>query len=267
VSAARRETSARLVHSPAEVAGIRTAARITARVLEELCGAVHAGMTTLLVDQMGGERIRAHGGESAFFGYRGFPGQVCVSLNDEVVHGIGRADRVIRPGDLLKIDVGVRCNGFYGDAARTVCVDAPASDEGRRLTDAAWEALAAGMDAARAGRDVTDIGRAVERCVKRAGFSVVRDFVGHAVGCALHEPLEVPNFDLRPRGQLLKPGMVLAIEPMINAGDYRVRVDADGWTVRTADGRLSAHVEQTVLITEGEAEILTWPKMPSGSTV
>lgn len=266
MSADRREGASRVVHTAAEVAGIREAARITGEVLDELCRAVRPGMTTQLVDQLGGEFIRARGGESAFLNYRGFPGQICISLNDEVVHGIGAAGRVIRPGDLVKLDVGVRRHGFYGDAARTVCAGVAATGVAERLLQAAGEALAAGIAAARGGRDVTEIGRAVERSVRRAGFSVVRDFVGHALGCALHEPLEVPNFEVRPRGQLLVPGMVLAIEPMINAGGYRVRVDPDGWTVRTADGALSAHMEHTVLITDGEAEILTWPKMPSGST-
>lgn len=255
----------RIVYAAAEIAGIREAARVTAVARQEIARLVQPGVTTLWLDQRADEIIRRYGGESAFRGYRGYPGQICISVNDEVVHGIGRADRVIQFGDLVSLDVGIRVNGFVGDTALTVCAGGEPTGLAQRLIDTVRQSLDDGMAAARAGRDVCEIGRAVERRVHAAGFSVVRDFVGHGVGRAVHEPPEVPNFALPPRGPLLEPGMVLAVEPMINAGSHRVKVDADGWTVRSADGSLSAHWEHMILITDGEPEILTCPRTPSES--
>lgn len=249
-----------VVHTAHEVAGIRRAARAAADVRDELVRRVQPGMSTLAVDRLGAELIRQTGGTSAFYQYRGFPGQVCISLNDEVVHGIGRADHIIQPGDLVSLDVGVRLDGCIGDTAATLCAGAPRQADAARLVRAAEECLAAGICAARGGGFVNDIGAAVEQVARGAGFSVVRDFVGHGCGTELHEPPEVPNFALPHRGERLRPGMVLAIEPMINAGGAEVTVDPDGWTVRTSDGTLSAHVEHMVLVTTGEPEILTWPK-------
>jgi len=253
-----------VVHPPATIAGIRDAARATARVLQELSRQVQPGVTTLMLDQLAGQLIRSQGGESAFLGYHGYPGQVCISVNEEVVHGIGRADRVLAPGDLVGLDVGVRLKGCIGDSAATICAGGRPAPVATRLLNTTREALDAAIAAAQCGADVSEIGKAVEMVVKTAGFSVVRDFVGHGCGRDLHEPPEVPNFTTAARGVILQPGMVLAIEPMVNAGGWRVTVDrGDGWTVRTADGSLSAHFEHMVLITEGEAEVLTCPKTPS----
>lgn len=250
-----------IIHSEREIPGIRLAAQAAARVLDELCAAVRPGMSTLELDELAGERIRATGGGSAFLGYHGFPGQICISLNEEVVHGIGRADRVILPGDLVSLDVGVRLDGFIGDNARTLCAGREPSPGQQALLDATREGLMAGIAAAVNGNFVNDISRAVEQVVVNCGFAVVRDFVGHGCGTALHEAPEVPNFAQRQRGARLQPGMVLAIEPMVNQGTHRVNVDpGDKWTVRTADGALSAHFEHMVLITQDNAEILTWPK-------
>ena len=253
-----------VIHTPAEVVAIRAAARATAWVRDELGGAVRPGMTTLELDRLAGELIRQTGGKSAFLGYRGFPGQVCISVNDEVVHGIGRADRVLLPGDLVSLDVGVRLGIGIGDTATTICVGGAPGTVQERLLRVTRDGLAAGIAAARAGNDVCEIGCAVQRVVEAAGFGVVRDFVGHGCGLQLHEPPEVPNFATKPKGPVLRPGMVLAIEPMVNAGTERVTVDGyDHWTVRTEDGSLSAHFEHLVLVTEQEAEILTCPKTPA----
>ena len=261
----RQERGRRVIHTPDEIAGIRVATAVTAGVMDEIIRIAQPGISTLALDQMAGEIIRQRGGQSAFLNYRGYGRQICISVNDEVVHGMGRADRIIRPGDLVSFDVGVRLNGFVGDMARTLCVGQAPAGVAAKLMEATEAALGAGIAAARAGKDVCEIGKAVEKVVRRAGFSVVRDFVGHGCGCELHEPPEVPNFTLPPRGPVLAPGMVLAIEPMVNAGTFRVVTDPDGWTVRTADGSLSAHAEHMVLITDREAEIITCPKTPSES--
>ncbi|OGV61515.1 MAG: type I methionyl aminopeptidase [Lentisphaerae bacterium RIFOXYB12_FULL_65_16] len=247
-----------VIHTEAEIEGIRRAAQAAARVLDGVCQSVRPGLSTLDLDRTARRLIEDAGGKSAFHGYRGFPGQLCISLNDEVVHGIGRADRILKPGDLVSLDVGVCLDGCIGDTARTVCVVAAPSPEAERLLRITQESLEAGIAAARGGNGVNDIGRAVEATVRRAGFSVVRDFVGHGCGLELHEPPEVPNFSQMTRGALLRPGMVLAVEPMVNVGTHRVTVDPDGWTVRTADGRLSAHFEHMILITRNRPEILTW---------
>ena len=250
-----------VIHTDKDIPGIRAAAQAAALVLAQLCADVRPGMSTLELDALAAQRIAATGGTSAFLGYLGYPAQVCISLNDEVVHGIGRADRIIMPGDLVSLDVGVKLAGFFGDNARTVCVGAEPEPLQNALMEATEKGLAAGIAAARGGRYVNDISRAVEDAVKPYGFAVVQDFVGHGCGSSLHEAPEVPNFAQRARGARLEPGMVLAIEPMVNAGTHRVNVDRyDKWTVRTADGAPSAHFEHMVLITKDNPEILTWPK-------
>jgi methionyl aminopeptidase len=247
-----------VIHSGPAIEGIRRAAKATAAVLAQLAAFVRPGLSTLEVDRRAAELIRDCGGESAFLGYHGFPGTICISLNQEIIHGIGRPDRIIAPGDLVSMDVGVRLHGFIGDCARTVCAGLPPSGQTALLLRAAEEALAAGIAKACSGNYVNDISAAVESVVRRYGFAVVRDFVGHGCGRELHEPPEVPNYDQRARGARLVPGMVLAIEPMVNTGTYRVEIDRlDHWTVRTADGAWSAHVEHMVLITRDKPEILT----------
>ena len=250
-----------VIHTPAEIAGIRRAAAATAEVRDRLAQFVQPGLTTADVDRQAEKLIRQTGGSSAFLGYHGFPGQICISINQEVIHGIGRPERVIMPGDVVSMDVGVRLDGYVGDTALTLCAGTSPGPQVDRLLQATREALAAGVEKARAGNYINHVSTAVEAVVKRYGFSVVRDFVGHGCGCELHEPPEVPNFARRRRGEKLVPGMVLAIEPMVNCGSHRVEVDRqDKWTVRTVDGSLSAHYEHMVLITRNRAEILTCPK-------
>lgn len=250
------------MHSAGQIAGIRKAAQATAWVRERLAQELKPGMTTLDVDQLAAVLIAQTGGTSAFHNYRGFPGQICISVNDEVVHGIGQAGRVIEPGDLVSVDVGVRLDGFIGDTATSVCAGLAPTGVVAELMAVTQEGLQAGVAAAVAGGYVGDIGAAVETVVRDHGFSVVRDFVGHGCGCELHEPPEVPNFATLDRGAKLRPGMVLAIEPMVNVGSHDVMIDADGWTVRTGDQALSAHYEHMVLIAKEGPEILTWPTRP-----
>ncbi len=251
-----------IVHTDSEIKGIRRAAAETAGVRERLANIIRPGMTTLEIDEEAARLIAATGGSSAFHGYRGFPGQICISVNDEVVHGIGIADKIIQFGDVVSIDVGIKINGFIGDTATSILVGAPATAEIVELLETTRQCLTAGIKAARSGNRVGDISRAIEKIAVDAGFAVVRDFVGHGCGCELHEPPEVPNFTTKNPGPRLLPGMVLAIEPMVNEGSAKVAVDGDGWTVRTRDGKNSAHFEHMVLITKNEAEILTWPKTP-----
>ena len=250
-----------IIHTAKEIDGIRLAARAAGHVRHAVCEQIRPGMTTLDVDQLAASLIADTGGAPTFRGYRGFPGTICISVNDEVVHGIGRPDRVLNPGDLVSIDVGVTLNGFIGDTAASVCVGSAFTPESAGLSKTTLECLGHAIKAARGGNYIRDIGSAVQRHAEQAGYAVVKDFVGHGCGCDLHEPPEVPNFKPPHRGPQLVPGMILAIEPMINAGAEDVYIEDDNWTVRTIDGSLSAHYEHMVLITSKEAEILTWPKM------
>ena len=254
-------TSRVVIHTENEIEGIRRAAQATAFVRRQLCEMITPGMTTLQIDEHARELIRQTGGTSAFHGYHGFPGQICISINDEVVHGIGRPDRVVRPGDIVSLDVGVKLNGYIGDTAETIVAGTQPEGRIEELLETTRNALGSGIAKARMGNYINDISAAVEQVVRNAGFAVVRDFVGHGCGCELHEPPEVPNFKSKQRGPRLRAGMILAIEPMVNAGTHRVQVDStDGWTVTTADGSPSAHFEHMVLITKSKPEILTWPK-------
>lgn len=248
-----------VIHNQHEVAGIRLAAQAVARVRDALKQRLCPGMSTLDIDKLAADLIAAEGADSAFLGYQGFPGTICISVNDEVVHGIGSANKIIKVGDLVSIDCGVQLNGFIGDTATTVSIGQPTGQVANllRVTE---ESLMAGIAAACRNQEVWDIGAAVSAVVQRNGFHVVRDYVGHGCGVALHEPPEVPNYPTSKSRIRLIPGMILAIEPMVNMGTHQVKRDADGWTVRTADGSLSAHFEHMVLITENEPEILTWHK-------
>ncbi len=249
------------LYSPTEADGVRIAAQASATVLARLCEAVTPGMTTADLDRLAESFIRDTGGKSAFLGYHGYPGHICVSLNHEVVHGIGRPDRGIAAGDLVSLDVGVTIGGYVGDNARTVCAGGQPGELAARLMQTTADALLAGIAKARPGNCLNDIGATVERIAKAARFEVVRDMVGHGCGIHMHEPPEIPNYRVPGKSPALLPGMILAIEPMINAGTWRITVDRkDGWTVRTADGALSAHFEHQILITENDPEILTWPK-------
>lgn len=234
---------------------MRSAGQVAARVLRVVCDAVTPGATTGELDLLAADEIKASSGKSAFLGYRGYPCHTCISVNDEVVHGLAGLRR-IQFGDIVSIDVGVVFNGYIGDNAATVAAGG-CSPETQRLLDTTQRALTEGIAQAVAGRRVSDISRAIQVCTERAGFSVVREFVGHGVGRRMHEDPQVPNYvDARCR-QILRPGMTLAIEPMVNAGKAAVRVLDDGWTAVTRDGSLSAHFEHTVLVTDAAPEILT----------
>jgi methionyl aminopeptidase len=247
-----------------DLEAMRPACGVARAVLDDITAMIQPGVTTREVDRFGAERIRSYGARSAFLGYRNYPCNVCLSVNDEVVHGLA-GDRRLGFGDIVSVDVGVLYNGFVGDNARTVAVggcDAAA----QALLDVTEQALYEGIAEALAGKRVADISRAIQRHVERHGFSIVREYVGHGVGRTVHEPPEVPNFvDERKVSQILKPGMTLAIEPMVNAGGPATKTLNDGWTVLTADGSLSAHFEHTVLVTTGQPVILTCPEMMPSS--
>ena len=241
---------------------MRPAGMLAGSVLDEIAAFIKPGLTTRQVDEFAAARIKAHGAKSAFLGYRKYPCHTCISVNDEVVHGLA-GGRELRFGDIVSVDVGVVHNGFVGDTARTVAVGG-CGVLAQRLMDVTERALQEGIAAALPGNRVTHISRAVQKYVEDNGFSVVREFVGHGVGRSMHEEPQVPNFVDPKSNQKLRPGMTLAIEPMVNAGQPGVKILKDGWTVVTQDGSLSAHFEHTVLITEGEPEILTWlEKKPS----
>jgi methionyl aminopeptidase len=252
-----------VIHTEQELPGIRRAGQLARQVLDELCAYIRPGLSTLQIDDHAKALFRQYGATSAFYQYRGFPGQTCLSINDEIVHGIGRADRLLKLGDIISVDVGVKKDGFIGDNARTICLGPPTGDVAT-LLQVTQKSLMAGIAAAVPTNTVYDISVAIDAEIQRAGFSAVRDFVGHGCGVQLHEPPEVPNFPNRKSRERLRPGMVLAIEPMVNMGTHRFTIDADGWTVRTADGKWSAHFEHMILITENQPEILTWVTTASG---
>ncbi len=235
---------------------MRVAGRITGEALLVGAEALRDGVSTKEIDR----RIRAYiekcGARPSFLGYGGFPGSACISINNEVIHGIPSDTRVVKDGDIVKIDVGACYRGYHGDSARTFAVG-HVSETAQKLIDVTREGFYQGVGFARAGNRVGDVGSAVERYVASNGFSVVRKYVGHGVGSDLHEDPEVPNFGTAGRGARLYAGMTIAIEPMVNVGTADVRVLKDGWTVLTADGKLSAHYEHTVLITDEEPILLT----------
>ncbi len=237
-----------------EIEILDEANRIVLSVLDRLEKELAPGVALQHLDALAEELCRKSGAQPAFKGYNGYPASVCISVNDEVVHGIpGR--RRLQAGDLVSMDFGVVYRGYYGDAART-CVVGASDPEGERLLRVTRESLLRGIGEAVEGNRVSDVSHAVQRHVEENGFSVVRDYVGHGVGRSLHEEPQVPNFGDPGRGPRLQAGMVLAIEPMVNEGGPEVRVDADGWTVRTADGKRSAHFEYSVAVTEAGPRIL-----------
>ena len=241
---------------------MRPAGTVAATVLDEVAAYIKPGLTTRQVDEFAAARIKQHGGKSAFLGYRKYPCHTCISVNDEVVHGLAN-DRQLRFGDIVSVDCGVIYKGFIGDTARTIAVGG-CGVAAQRLMDVTNQALYEGIAQAVPGNRVTDISRVIQNYVEANGYSVVREFVGHGVGRTMHEEPQVPNFVDAKSNQRLRPGMTIAIEPMVNAGRPDVKILKDGWTVVTQDGSLSAHFEHTVLITEGEPEILTCvERMPS----
>lgn len=235
---------------------MKEACRISAGALQTAGKAVEPGVTTAELDRLAEEYIRSQGGEPNFKNYEGYPATACISINNEVIHGIPSSKRKLRAGDIVSIDLGAKFDGYHGDNAATfACGDI--SDEAKRLMDATRESLYEGIKAARAGGRIGDIGHAVQAYVEARGYTVVRQFVGHGVGTHLHEAPEVPNFGTPGRGVRLIPGMTIAIEPMVNAGGAGVEVQPDGWTVLTKDGSLSAHFEHTVAITADGPKIMT----------
>ncbi len=244
-----------IIKSAREIEIMRQAGRIVAETLALLSDKIRPGITTRELDALVYRTITKQGATPSFKGYRGFPASLCVSVNSEVVHGMPDK-RVLREGDIVSLDVGAYYRGFHGDAAMTVGVG-QVNSRAVALIEATKAALAAGIAAARAGARVGDISSAIQTTAESRGFSVVRQYTGHGVGRDLHEEPLVPNFGSPGQGPLLRPGMTLALEPMVNMGDWQVMVQPNGWTVVTRDGSLSAHFEHTIAIREGEADILT----------
>jgi len=244
------------IKSPSEIELMREANQIVAETLEKLQKEVVPGISTGELDRIAEDHVLARGGKPAFKGYRGFPATLCISINNEVVHGIPSKKRLLQDGDIVSIDCGVLKDGFFGDSAFTIPVG-KCTPVALKLIRVALDALEAGIQKARVGNRIGDISRAVQEVVERQGFSVVRDFVGHGVGRSLHEMPQVPNYGEPGVGPKLREGMVLALEPMINQGSYEVRVLEDGWTAVTQDGSLSVHVEHSVAITQNGPDVLS----------
>ena len=243
---------------------MREAGRSVAMALDAVERALAPGVSTAELDQIAEETIRSRGAVPSFKGFPGgagrqdFPATICASVNAELVHGIPREDAVLQNGDILSVDVGAIFEGWHGDAARTFAVGTVTS-EAEQLLEATKGALEAGIEASRSGHYVSDVSRAIQAHVDGSGFSIVREYTGHGIGRAMHEPPQILNYheSAMDKGSVLRPGMTMALEPMVNAGTWRTRVLADGWTVVPADGRLSAHFENTIVVTEDRAEILT----------
>jgi len=251
-----------IIKSERDLEAMRPACVIAATVLSEVAAFIQPGITTREVDDFAAGRIKQHAAKSAFLGYRKYPCQVCISVNDQVVHGLA-GPRQLHFGDIVSLDVGVIYNGFIGDTARTVAVGG-CGVLPQKLMDVTEKSLYEGIAQATPGKRVVDISRAIQNYVESNGFSVVREFVGHGVGRTMHEEPQIPNFVDGKSSPKLRPGMTIAIEPMVNAGQPSVKILNDGWTVVTQDGSLSAHFEHTVLVTEGDPEILTClERMPS----
>lgn len=239
-----------------EIDMMRKACQISAEALQLAGEAVKPGITTYEIDQIAYRYIKKQGAEPNFLNYNGFPATACISINDEVIHGIPSKKRVLKEGDIVSIDLGAKVNGYNGDNAATFACGV-ISDEAKRLCDTTRESLYLGIEQAVAGNRIGDIAFAIQSYCEERGFSVVREYTGHGVGTHLHEDPSVPNYGTAGRGQRLLPGMTIAIEPMINAGSKAVKCLPDGWTVKTLDGKLSAHFEHTIAITKGEPIILT----------
>ncbi|HHV44242.1 MAG TPA: type I methionyl aminopeptidase [Firmicutes bacterium] len=244
-----------VLKSDRAIAAMRKAGRIVAEVQAKIAEAIRPGVSTLELDQLAEDYLRSCGAAPSFKGYRGYPKSICASINEEVVHGIP-GERRLKEGDIISIDVGAYIDGYHGDATRTYGVG-EISPEAQRLIEATAGALEAGISAAVPGGRLGDISHSIQSFAEAAGYGVVRDFVGHGIGTQMHEDPQVPNFGLPNRGPRLKPGLVLAIEPMLTMGDYRVRILEDNWTVVTLDGSLCAHFEDTVAILGDGPEVLT----------
>ena len=244
------------IKSPREIELMREAGRILAKTHEELAKNLRPGMSTWDIDHMGEEIIRSYGCIPSFKNYNGYPASICVSVNDEVVHGIPHKEHFLDEGDIVSLDAGVIYKGYHSDAARTYGIG-EIDDDAKKLIEVTRQSFFEGIKFAKAGNHLNDISAAIQKYAESFGFGVVRDLVGHGIGSHLHEDPEIPNFARRRKGILLQPGMTLAIEPMITEGSYEVVWLDDDWTVMTEDGGWAAHYENTILITEGEPEILS----------
>jgi methionyl aminopeptidase len=249
--AARRPS----IKSPRELEAMRQAGQVVARMIAAITRAVEPGMTTKDLDDVAVQELRRNGAKPAFLGYMGFPATICTSVNEEIVHGIP-GKRVLQNGDLVKCDVGAIVDGMHGDAAVTLPVG-EVSENAMRLLETTRESLNAAIGQVRAGARLGDIGAAVQSYAEPRGYGVVREYVGHGIGRKLHEEPQVPNYGVAGRGQMLRAGMAIAIEPMLNLGTWRTRMLEDGWTVVTADGQISAHFEHTMAVGEDGAEVMT----------
>jgi methionyl aminopeptidase len=244
------------IKSPRELNIMREVNKIVAETHEYLSEIIKPGISTAEIDKKGDEFIRKHGAEPSFKGYRGYPASICVSINDEVVHGIPNPMRILKEGDIVSLDIGAFYKGFNGDAARTLPVG-KVSKEAQKLIDVTRVSLEKGINKAFSKNHLSDISNAVQTYVEKNRFSVVREYVGHGIGRDMHEPPQIPNFGSPGHGPILKEGMTLAIEPMVNVGDFKVETIDDNWTVITKDGSLSAHFENTIAITKNGPEILS----------
>lgn len=244
------------IKSPREIELMREAGRILAKTHEELAKNLRPGMSTWDIDHMGEEIIRSYGCIPSFKNYNGYPASICVSVNDEVVHGIPHKEHFLDEGDIVSLDAGVIYKGYHSDAARTYGIGR-IDDDAKKLIEVTRQSFFEGIKFAKAGNHLNDISAAIQKYAESFGFGVVRDLVGHGIGSHLHEDPEIPNFARKRKGILLQPGMTLAIEPMITEGSYEVVWLDDDWTVMTEDGGWAAHYENTILITEGEPEILS----------
>lgn len=248
------------IRSDSEISAIAESCEIAALVLRDLVDVAVEGISTYDLDQIGKAKMAEYGAKSACYNYRHganiFPAYTCISINEEIVHGIGRIDRIVQEGDLVSLDVCVSYNGYIGDNAKTIAIGTVDTKMENLLEDT-QNALLKGIDRARAGNRVGDISNAIESFIKPKGYGIVRDFVGHGVGKTMHELPQIPNFGKKGTGSLLNPGMTLAIEPMINLGTPKIRFLKDGWTAVTADRQPSAHFEHTILVTDGDPQILT----------
>ncbi|MCF8001090.1 MAG: type I methionyl aminopeptidase [Halanaerobiales bacterium] len=245
-----------ILKSPREINIMRKANQIVAKTHEYLKNLIEPGISTAEINKKGDEFIREHGAEPSFKGYRGFPASICVSINDEVVHGIPNSQRILQEGDIVSLDIGTFYKGFNGDAARTFAVG-KISKEAQKLLKVTREALDKGIKKALHKNHLSDISHAIQSHVEKNNFSVVREYVGHGIGTDMHEAPQIPNFGSPGHGPVLKEGMTLAIEPMVNVGDFKVKTLDDNWTVVTEDGSLSAHFEHTIAITKKGPKILS----------
>lgn len=246
-----------MIKTPQEIEKMRRSGQVVREILEYVRQFVKAGASTQNLEDAAAEKMKELGAKPAFKGYRGYPCVLCTSVNDEVVHGIPSANRVLKDGDIVSIDTGVIIDGYYGDSATTIAVGSRIPEKTRKLLEVTEASLQHGIEAIKPGATLGDVGAAVQEVVEAGGFSVVRDFVGHGIGTRLHEDPQVPNYGRRGQGQKLREGMVIAIEPMVNVGRPEIQVLGDGWTAVTQDGSLSAHFEHTVAVTAQGAEILT----------